>query len=184
MKMRKEGRKKFSISLHESKSLQLCRNCPRKQHDVALSWKILWRLAFAQKFVISRLMNEWTIPKALKDDDNDEERTFKSDDIWIFLLIQDIPLLMLFEEKFFFALTIKIYIGRRARESLCLMNEEENCFSKIIAVTFYRKSYVHIIIIMIWANSSSSVKLQFDTKFSSRIFCIALKRTLVSAREE
>lgn len=53
-------------------------------------------------------MNEWTIPKALKDDDNDEERTFKSDDIWIFLLIQDIPLLMLFEQKFFFALTIKM----------------------------------------------------------------------------
>lgn len=123
MKMRKEGRKKFSISLHESKSLQLCRNCPRKQHDVALSWKILWRLAFAQKFVISRLMNEWTIPKALKDDDNDEERTFKSDDIWIFLLIQDIPLLMLFEQKFFFALTIKIYIYRKTSERKFMFDE-------------------------------------------------------------
>lgn len=36
-------------------------------------------------------MSEWTIPKALRDDDKDEEWTFKSDDIWILLLIQDIP---------------------------------------------------------------------------------------------
>ena len=30
-------------------------------------------------------------------------------------------------------------MGLKSRESLCLMNEEENCFCKITAVSFYRK---------------------------------------------
>lgn len=85
--MRKEGKKKFCMKASHYSYVETVLESSMMSHYHERFYDALHLL----KNLSSCLMNEWTIPKALRDDDKDEEWTFKSDDIWILLLIQDIP---------------------------------------------------------------------------------------------
>lgn len=91
---RRKGKSFPSPCMKASHSV-VCWNCPRKQHDVALSWKILWRLAFAQKFVIS--LDEWV---------NDSESS-----LWEMMTMMRRELLkaMIFEFYYWFKIFLKIF---------------------------------------------------------------------------